>query len=87
LSVAATVSAEAAAPGAEMLCGPALPAAMTNSVPYCADSWSFAVTLRGRPVRYMKSKPKVVPNGARAKPEALMRWRASSDRKPNRLIA
>lgn len=40
LSVAATVSAAAAAPGAEMLSGPALPAAMTNSVPYCAESAS-----------------------------------------------
>ena len=37
LSVAATVSADAAAPGVEMVSGPALPAAMTNRVPYCAE--------------------------------------------------
>src|SRR4029079_1116518 len=37
LSTAPTVSAEAAAPGEEMVSGPALPAAITNRGPYWAE--------------------------------------------------
>ncbi len=49
VSVAATVSAEEAAPGAETLSGPAFPAAMTNNVPYCADSASTVCDIGSLP--------------------------------------
>ena len=42
LSTAPTVSAEAAAPGVEIVSGPALPAAITKSAPDCSDSASTA---------------------------------------------
>ena len=49
LSTAPTVSAAAAAPGEPMVSGPSLPAAMTNSVPYCADSASTACDIGSLP--------------------------------------
>ena len=49
LSTAPTVSADAAAPGDEMLSGPALPAAITKRVPYCSESASTACDIGSLP--------------------------------------
>ena len=49
LSTAPTVSADAAAPGVEIVSGPALPAAITKSVPYCSESASTASDIGSLP--------------------------------------
>ncbi len=49
LSTAPTVNADAAAPGAEIVSGPALPAAITNSEPYSSESESTACDIGSLP--------------------------------------
>src|SRR6478752_5389703 len=49
LSTAPTVSADAAAPGAEIDSGPALPEAITKRVPYCSERVSTACDIGSLP--------------------------------------
>ena len=60
LSTAPTVSAEAAVPGEETVCGPALPAAITKSVPYWSESALTSCAIGSLPSAGAEGSPRLM---------------------------